>query len=81
MDWITFRLSEPIKSGDVVGCGWLRNEEGSKGSVYFTLNGEKYENEFSDVPGEMLPFLHIQKRVRHKKQNLQKLWIQNVFQI
>ena len=63
MEWNTFRLSGPIKSGDVVGCGWVMDKEGSKGSVYFTLNGERFENEFVGVPGEMFPFLTIQKKV------------------
>ena len=65
MEWKTFRLSTPIKSGDVVGCGWLKGEEGNKGVAYFTLNGERFENEFADVPGEMIPFVFIQKRVRN----------------
>ena len=59
-------MSGPIKSGDVVGCGWLKGEEGSnKGTAYFTLNGEKFDNVFTDVPGEMYPFLFLQKKVRH----------------
>lgn len=63
MEWNTFRLSGPVKSGDVVGCGWLRGEEGSKGTTYFTLNGSRFDGVFSDVPGEMFPFLSIQKKV------------------
>ena len=62
LDWSTFRLPSPLKSGDVVGCGWLREGEGAKGNVYFTLNGIQMENRFSDVPAEMTPFLHIQKK-------------------
>lgn len=64
MEWNTFRLSGPIKSGDVVGCGWVRGEEGNKGTAYFTLNGEKFDDVFTDVPGEMLPFVFLQKKVR-----------------
>lgn len=64
MEWKTVRLSGPIKSGDVVGCGWLKGEEPNKGTAYFTLNGERLPTEFSDVPGEMLPFVSIQKKVR-----------------
>lgn len=64
MEWNTFRLASPLKNGDIVGCGWLREEEGAKGRVYFTLNGHLTENGFSDVPPEMIPFLHIQKKVR-----------------
>ncbi len=63
MEWNTFRLSGPIHNGDVVGCGWVRAEEGNKGIAYFTLNGEKFENTFSNVPGEMFPFLFLQKKV------------------
>ena len=63
MRWKTVRLSRPIANGDVVGCGWLRGEEGNKGSAYFTLNGEKFDTVFTDVPGELLPFVFIQKKV------------------
>ena len=41
----------------------MKGEE-AKGTVYFTLNGEKLANEFQDAPPEMLPFLHIQKKVK-----------------
>ena len=63
MEWNTFRLGNPLKNGDVVGCGWVREEEGAKGDVYFTVNGHRTENGFSDVPPELIPFLHIQKKV------------------
>ena len=63
LEWNTFRLGSPLKNGDVVGCGWVRGEEGTKGVVYFTVSGERTPNEFHDTPPEMLPFLHIQKKV------------------
>ena len=63
MEWNTFRLSGALHSGDVVGCGWVRGEEGNRGIAYFTLNGEKFDNTFSNVPGEMFPFLFLQKKV------------------
>ena len=63
LEWNTFRVDTPLKNSDVVGCGWVKGEE-TKGSVYFTLNGEKLTNEFQDAPPEMLPFLHIQKKVK-----------------
>ena len=66
LEWNKFRLDASIKSGDVVGCGWVKSggeEGGANGNVYFTHNGERCETEFSDVPGEMLPFVHIQKKV------------------
>ena len=66
LEWNTFRLASPLKNGDVVGCGWVREEEGAKGRLYFTVNGHLMENGFSDVPPEMLPFLHIQKKVRNR---------------
>jgi hypothetical protein len=58
-------LNSPLKSGDIVGCGWVRGEEEgcTTGTVYFTLNGEKQANTFTGCPAEMLPFLHIQKKV------------------
>lgn len=59
-------MSTPLKSGDIVGCGWVRGEEEegcTTGTVYFTLNGEKQANTFTRCPAEMLPFLHIQKKV------------------
>ena len=66
LEWNTFRLASPLKNGDVVGCGWVREEEGAKGRLYFTVNGHLMENGFSDVPPEMVPFLHIQKKVRNR---------------
>ena len=63
MRWKTVRLSRPLVNGDVVGCGWLKAEEGSKGTAYFTLNGDKFDSVFTDVPGELLPFVFIQKKV------------------
>ena len=66
LEWKKFRLNRPIRTGDVLGCGWVlaEGEEGTNtGTVYFTHNGDKCGNEFSDVPGEMLPFVHIQKKV------------------
>ena len=61
-------MNYPLKSGDVVGCGWVRGEEegSNTGTVYFTLNGEKQTNTFTGCPGEMLPFLHIQKKVSNE---------------
>lgn len=64
LEWKTFRLNNPLKNGDVVGCGWVRGEEGVKGIVYFTLNGDRLPHEFQEAPAEMLPFLHIQKKVK-----------------
>ena len=63
LEWKTFRLNNPLKNGDVVGCGWVKGEEGANGTVYFTLNGERLSHEFQDTPAEMIPFLHIQKKV------------------
>ena len=63
MEWVTARLTAPLRSSDVVGCGWVREEEGGKGNVYFTLNGQRTENSFTDAPPGMIPFLHIQKKV------------------
>ena len=65
LEWKTFRLNSPLKNGDVVGCGWVRGEEGVGGTIYFTLNGERLVQEFQEAPAEMLPFLHIQKKVRN----------------
>ena len=63
LDWVTFRTDSPLKSGDVIGCGWVRQEGGASGKVYFTVNGHKLEQEFLAVPAEMFPFVHIQKKV------------------
>ena len=63
-------MNSPLKSGDIVGCGWVREEEeegSTTGMVYFTLNGEKQVNTFTGCPAEMLPFLHIQKKVSKSK--------------
>ena len=43
--------------------GEEEGEGGTTGTVYFTLNGEKQANTFTGCPAEMLPFLHIQKKV------------------
>ena len=74
MEWVTMRLTAPLRSSDVVGCGWVREgeEEGGKGNVYFTLNGQRTENSFTDAPPEMIPFLHIQKKVGPKV--VRKFW-------
>ncbi len=66
MEWNTFRLDSPLKTGDVVGCGWVQGEEGGISTVYFTLNGERQGTEFNDAPPNMFPFLHVQKKVRHR---------------
>lgn len=63
LEWNTFRLNNSLKNSDVIGCGWVRAEDSTKGTVYFTLNGERVPNEFHDTPPEMLPFVHIQKKV------------------
>ena len=65
LEWKTFRLNSPLKNGDVVGCGWVKGEEGTKGTVYFTLNGVQLSHAFQDTPVEMIPFLHIQKKVEY----------------
>ncbi len=64
MEWNTFRLDSPLKTGDVVGCGWVQGEDGEVSTVYFTLNGERQGSEFKDAPLSMYPFLHVQKKVR-----------------
>lgn len=76
MEWVTFRLTGPLKSGDVVGCGWVREDEGTKGAVYFTLNGERTENGFTEVPPELIPFIHIQKKASHIKKFVDGQYLQ-----
>ncbi len=63
LEWNTFRLTTSLKNGDIVGCGWVRADEGNRGTIYFTLNGDRVPNEFHDTPPEMFPFVHIQKKV------------------
>ena len=62
-EWLKVEVTAPLKTQDVVGCGWVKEEEGGQGTVYFTLDGQKTETTFTEVPPEMIPFLHIQKKV------------------
>ena len=64
MQWIKFSYDRPLKSGDVVGCGYIR-EEGpdAASSVYFTLNGIQQPNQLKNVPSSLFPFIHLQKKV------------------
>ena len=48
-----------------MGCGWVRaTDGGGGGAVYFTLNGARQAGQFTDAPAEMIPFIHLQKKVR-----------------
>ena len=64
MKWKKINLDTPLKVGDVMGCGWVKDDASeTMGLVYFTLNGTKIQQEFKDAPSNMYPFLHLQKKV------------------
>ena len=64
MLWNKITIETPLKTGDVVGCGWIKEETPeNKGVVYFTVNGTKLDQTFKNSPVEMYPFLHVQKKV------------------
>ncbi len=64
MKWKKINLDTPLKKGDVVGCGWLKEDTPDiKGVAYFTVNGTRIEQQFKDAPSNMYPFLHLQQKV------------------
>ena len=65
MQWDKFSFDRHLKVGDVVGCGYVR-EEGPDGgsSVYFTLNGHQQPHQLKNIPPSLFPFIHLQKKVR-----------------
>ena len=66
MQWNKINLEGPLKTGDIVGCGWIKEETPEiKNVVYFTLNGVRIEQQFKDTPTDMYPFVHVQKKVSY----------------
>ena len=66
MKWKKINLDSPLKTGDVMGCGWIKEDTpDTKGLVYFTVNGTRIQQNFKDAPPNMYPFLHLQKKVTH----------------
>jgi len=71
LDRKSFRVSEnPLKATNVLGCGWVRYgedlteaQQAGRGSVYFTVNGQKVAEEFDNAPPSMTPFIHLPKKV------------------
>ncbi len=64
MKWKKINLDTPLKTGDVMGCGWIKEDTVDiKGVVYFTVNGTRIQQQFRNAPSNMLPFLQLQKKV------------------
>ena len=64
MRWNKINTGHLLKAGDVVGCGWLKEDTPTnKGVVYFTVNGIHLEQTFKDSPTGLYPFIHVQKKV------------------
>ena len=67
MRWNKINTDHLLKAGDVVGCGWLKEDTPTnKGVVYFTVNGIRLEQTFKDSPTGLYPFIHVQKKVSFK---------------
>jgi hypothetical protein len=70
MLWNKLTTDTPLKTGDIVGCGWLREEPADqKGVVYFTINGVRLDQTFKDCPAGLYPFVHVQKKGMRLKAN------------
>ena len=68
MQWNKINLEGPLKTGDIIGCGWIKEETPEiKNVVYFTLNGVRIEQQFKDTPTDMYPFVHVQKKVSYMR--------------
>lgn len=64
MKWNKLSFDRPLKTGDVVGCGYIRDDGPDAGSsVYFTLNGHQQLHQLKDAPASLFPFVHLQKKV------------------
>ena len=67
MHWNKINTDHLLKAGDVVGCGWLKEDTPTnKGVVYFTVNNIHLEQTFKDSPTGLYPFIHVQKKVSFK---------------
>ena len=64
LQWSKHNLDAPLKTGDIVGCAWIRGDQGGgAGVMYYTLNGAKLDHVFNKVPPGLYPFVHLQKKV------------------
>ena len=64
MQWSKINTDCLIKNGDIVGCGWIKEDTPTaRGVVYFTVNGNRLEQSFKDCPSGLYPFVHVQKKV------------------
>ena len=62
--WKQSKFSDaPLEVKDVLGCGWVRIEEGNcEHVVFFTLNGRKI-GEFKPTNVAMVPFIQLERKV------------------
>lgn len=64
MQWPKISSETLIKNGDIVGCGWIKEDTPTaRGVVYFTVNGNRLEQSFKECPSGLYPFVHVQKKV------------------
>lgn len=61
MQWDKISMDSGLVNGDVIGCGWFSDKEGSL--VFFTKNGQRHPTQFRNTPVGMYPFVHLQKKV------------------
>uniref|UniRef100_A0A1X7UQ08 HECT domain-containing protein n=1 Tax=Amphimedon queenslandica TaxID=400682 RepID=A0A1X7UQ08_AMPQE len=70
MQWPKISTEYLVKNGDIVGCGWIKEDTPpARGVVYFTVNGNKLEQSFKDCPSGLYPFVHVQKKGTRLKLN------------
>ena len=63
--WKQLKFSDsPLPPKSVLGCGWVREEQGDNHIVYFTLDGKKTV-EFTHTSVGMVPFLQFFNRVSY----------------
>jgi E3 ubiquitin-protein ligase HECTD4 len=70
LDRRSFSFDIRMKTGDVLGMGWMRQAgTPSVGNVFITLNGNKLEGEIDDVQANLWPIVHLQKKNGRIKAN------------
>lgn len=64
LDRKSFPFDIRIKTGDVLGMGWMRaSGMPSVGVVFVTHNGTKLVREIDSVRANLWPVIHLQKKV------------------
>ena len=64
LDRKSFPFDIRMKTGDVLGMGWMRQVgTPSVGTLFVTLNGNKLESQIDNVQANLWPIVHLQKKV------------------